>query len=442
MIDLYVWLAAATLVAAGYLAALKLALLGSGRLALEQQLEEEGLSDAATWLAERFRPAIFVASLLGTVARLGLFVLVLAEVGHLRSETSPQWIDLLVAGLVSVPVLWVITSVLAAALARYAGRGIIAGSLPALRLITTACYPLLVAVAFIDEAIRRLSGANLNQGHEHEAQLLRSIDQTHREGGLDEEAAAILENVVEFTSTDAAEIMTPRTDIESINITDDLARIRSFITEVGHSRIPVHTGDVDHIIGILYVRDLVPYLGADGKDFKLKPLLRQPIIVPPTKAVGDLLAQFQRSEVHMAIVVDEYGGTAGLVTIEDVLEEIVGEIRDEHEPDGEEEPALVSIDQRHVEVDGRYNLDDLNEELGLALPENEDFDTVAGFVLAHLGHVPKIGEAFEAHDARFTAILATARHVKRVGIELLGRPSPNGERARRMDRAHNTKAAE
>jgi CBS domain containing-hemolysin-like protein len=130
----------------------------------------------------------------------------------------------------------------------------------------------------------------------------------------------------------------------------------------------------------------------------------------------------------MAIVIDEYGGTAGLVTIEDVLEEIVGEIHDEHEPDGADEPKLVTIDETHAEADGRFHIDDLNERLGLTVPEDDDFDTIGGFMLAQLGHVPKVGEMIEAHSARFTAIAATRTHIKRVGIELLGEASPNGER--------------
>ena len=129
----------------------------------------------------------------------------------------------------------------------------------------------------------------------------------------------------------------------------------------------------------------------------------------------------------MAMVIDEYGGTAGLVTIEDVLEEIVGEIHDEHDSDDEEQPTLTTIDGSRAEVDGRYHIDDLNEQLSLAIPEDEEFDTVAGFVLHVLGHVPNEGESFEANDARFTAIVTTPTHIKRIAVELLV-PSPaNGE---------------
>ena len=432
MDEYYTWMAVAALIAAAYLATLKLALLRVSLSALEQRLEAQGKIDRARWLARRLDAAVFAISLLRTVARLAFFVFVLAKVVNLGPESTLAWGDLGRSTIISVPILWVATSVLASAIARHAGRGVIATGLPVIRAITWVCFPLVWFVSFIDEAVRRLSGANLHREEEREAELLRSIEETQREGVLDEEAAAILENVVEFTNTDVAEIMTPRTDIESIEVTDDLARIRAFIAEVGHSRIPVYKGNVDHIVGILYVRDLVPYLGEDAKEFKLEPLLRQPIIVPETKPVRELLADFQQSKVHMGIVVDEYGGTAGLVTIEDVLEEIVGEIRDEHEPADEEAPTLVTVDDRHAEVDGRYYVDDLNEQLGLTLPEDADFDTVGGFVMAQMGRVPRVGETFVAHNARFTALAATPRHVDRVAIELLGDPLPNGKEEKRQ----------
>jgi CBS domain containing-hemolysin-like protein len=424
----YLWPALAALAAATYFSALQLALVGESPAAIEAELARRRRSSGARWLSQRCRAAMFAVALLRMVARVGFFVLVLAEIVDLGAQATLRWLDLLVATVVTIPLLWVFTTVLSSALARYCGFGLVASGLPLMRVATFTLSPLIAAVAFIDEAVRRLSGAHLRTENQHETELLRSIEETQREGGLDEEAAELLENVVQFTETDVGEIMTPRTDIHAIELTDDLTLIRDFIAEVGHSRIPVYQGDMDHIIGVLYVRDLIPYLGTDARGFALRQLLRQPIIVPQTKLVGDLLADFRRAEVHMAIVVDEYGGTAGLVTIEDVLEEIVGEIRDEHEPDRDDTPALVNIDARHVEVDGRYNLDDLSARLGLRLPEDRDFDTVAGFVLAHLGRVPKVGESFEAHDARFTTLAASPRAVQRVGIELLTTPSANGER--------------
>ena len=222
--------------------------------------------------------------------------------------------------------------------------------------------------------------------------------------------------------------MTPRTDIEGIELTDDLAAIREFISKAGHSRIPVYEGNLDNITGILYVKDLVTYLGEEVEAFDLSAHLRPPVLIPETKPVRELLSEFQLNEVHLAIVVDEYGGTAGLVTIEDLLEEIVGEIHDEHEPEDDEEPGMTSIDETHAEVDGRFPVDDINEQLGLELPEDADFDTIGGFVLATLGRVPTIGDSFESHNARFTTLAASPTQVERIGIELLTPESVNEQR--------------
>ena len=252
-----------------------------------------------------------------------------------------------------------------------------------------------------------------------EEQLLRSIEHSQREGGIPAEAAEMLENVVDLSSTDVGEVMTPRTDIEGIELTNNLAEIRAFVLESGHSRIPVFEENLDQILGILYVKDLVAYLGAEANGFSLKSILRKPIVVPDTKPVQELLADFQTSEVHMAVVIDEYGGTSGLVTIEDVLEEIVGEIRDEHDDADADEPELHRVSETTFEVDGRFNLDDLNDELDIALPEDEEYDTVAGFLLANLGHVPRVGEELETQNMRFKTLQATPTQIDRVSIELL-----------------------
>ncbi len=131
----------------------------------------------------------------------------------------------------------------------------------------------------------------------------------------------------------------------------------------------------------------------------------------------ELLADFQKSEVHMAVVIDEYGGTSGLVTIEDVLEEIVGEIRDEHDDAESVEPELVRVKDTLVEIDGRYNIDDINDELGLQLPEDEEYDTIAGFILANLGHVPEPGEILEINGLVFTTLRATETQIEHVSID-------------------------
>jgi len=324
-------------------------------------------------------------------------------------------------GIVSGMVLcWIALDLIATAVSKHAAPATVSHFFWMIRLLNINTYLISGLVAFVDEVIKRLSGANLEASDEQseaEAELLRSIEQTHREGGLDEGAVALLENVVEFSSTDVGEVMTPRTDIDGLEYTDDLAEIRRLIGEVGHSRIPVFEEDLDHIVGILYAKDLVRWLGEIDPNFTLRPLLRRPIVVPETKQVADLLADFQRSEVHMAMVVDEYGGTAGLVTIEDVLEEIVGEIVDEHEPDDEELPGLRPVANGIYEVDGNFHIDDLNESLELHLPEEEEYDTVGGWLMACIGHVPATGESYDENGHRFTATATTPTQVERIMIE-------------------------
>ena len=320
---------------------------------------------------------------------------------------------------ISGVILWVCASVIGGAIAAAVPAGTVCRSWWLVRLSMILGGLTRVPIAVIGEIVRRLTGANLAQQNGStvvEEQLLKSIEHSQREGGIPAEAAEMLENVVEFRTTDVGEIMTPRTDVEGIEHTDDLHEIRKIVLESGRSRIPVYKENIDHILGILYVKDLVAFFGAEDESFNLLSILRQPIVVPDTKPVQELLGDFQRSEVHMAVVIDEYGGTAGIVTIEDVIEEIVGEIRDEHDDAEPDEPKLERVNDGLVEVDGRYNIDDLNDELSLELPEDEEYDTLAGFVLAHLGHVPEIGEVLETHEMRFTTLEASATQINRISI--------------------------
>ncbi|MCZ6835291.1 MAG: hemolysin family protein [Planctomycetota bacterium] len=409
----------ACLVGATYLSALTLSLRQLSKPELRRRLEARKQEAKGVRLLERLDATIYFTSLLCICFRLGVFIFVLLELIGLGENTKLELNPLLISCAISVGLVWLFSTVISSAIAKYAGTGTVVRSMWLLLVFGALGTPMTALVGFIDEAVKRLAGANLDDRREPEEEILRSIEEQQFEGSIDEDAATLLENVVEFRTTDVAEVMTPRTDIEGIERTDDLTTIREFIIEAGHSRIPVYEENLDKILGILYVKDLIPFLGTDGADFELNELLRQPFVMPMTKVVSELLSDFQRSEVHLAIVIDEYGGTAGLVTIEDVLEEIVGEIHDEHEPDDEEEPTLKAIDATHAEVDGRYHIDDLNDALGLKLPEDADYDTVAGFVLAQLGRVPKKGDSFEAKGARFIALEASPTTVQRIAVELL-----------------------
>jgi CBS domain containing-hemolysin-like protein len=406
--------AAAVLLITTLLSAINLALVQVSDSALERRLERAGRLDSARWIFSRKERVDHAVAFLRTMGRIGFFALVLMEV--VGRDGTMGWSPVLGSFAFAAILLWVFTSVISAAVARYASAGLLAGTLPALRVLDITLRPLTVPAELVDAAVKRLVGANLVED-EAEEDLLRSIEDTERQGGIDASSAQMMENVVEFSDTLVASIMTPRTEIEGLEYTDDLAAIRSFIHEEGHSRVPVYEESLDHVVGVLYVKDLVRWIGADVRDFKLRPLLRQPIRVPETKRVSDLLREFQRGKVHMAIVVDEYGGTAGLVTIEDVLEEIVGEIRDEHDtPEAGDQP-LREIAGGMVEAEGRCPIADVNARLELHLPEDEGFDTIAGFVLSALGRVPETGATFESHGVRVRVLAATPTAVKRVAME-------------------------
>ena len=188
-----------------------------------------------------------------------------------------------------------------------------------------------------------------------------------------------------------------------------------------HTRVPVYNGDLDNIVGILYAKDMLRHTAEENID--VRSILRKCYFVPETKPLDDLLKEFKERKVHMAVVLDEYGGTAGLVTIEDVVEEIVGEIADEYD---EKQPAgMQYISERSAEVDGRFRIDDINDELDIELPEDADYDTIAGFVFSELGRIPIVGETLEARDARFTVLAADERKIIKLRVDVLD----EGERA-------------
>jgi CBS domain containing-hemolysin-like protein len=401
---------------ASWLAAIERSLLMSSQVGLRHEMEVRGMPNRALWLSFQYEAVTQSVAF----ARGFCFLMVIASVTGLLGgfDLVDYW---LVIGALAISgvILWVCASVIGGAIAAAVPAGTVCRSWWLVRLSMILGGLTRVPIAVIGEIVRRLTGANLAQQNgstDVEEQLLKSIEHSQREGGIPAEAAEMLENVVEFRTTDVGEIMTPRTDVEGIEHTDDLHEIRKIVLESGRSRIPVYEENIDHILGILYVKDLVAFFGAEDESFNLLSILRQPIVVPDTKPVQELLGDFQRSEVHMAVVIDEYGGTAGIVTIEDVIEEIVGEIRDEHDDAEPDEPKLERVNDGLVEVDGRYNIDDLNDELSWELPEDEEYDTLAGFVLAHLGHVPEIGEVLETHEMRFTTLEASATQINRISI--------------------------
>ena len=314
---------------------------------------------------------------------------------------------------VAIPVSW----------ARYHPEGLLARSMGVLMVCLRLCWPVVGFLHLFDPVVRRISGGERSDLSDEElTEEIMSVVEEHQQegGGVDEAQKEMIEAVVEFPTTTVDRIMTPRTEVQGIDLGASIQSIKETIAEEGHSRIPVYRENLDDIVGVLYVKDMIRLVGSD-EPFDLQATLREALMVPESKPVRELLSEFRARKVHIAIVLDEYGGTAGLVTIEDILEEIVGEIQDEYEPH-EQAPAVRRIDDTTVDVDARVPVDDLNDELGLSLPEDRDYDTVGGFVFATLGHVPDVGESFEQSGLTFTVTDAARTRVKRVRVQ---RPSPS-----------------
>jgi len=422
-----VWIILAACLLGCYFAACHTALKTYSRKRLSDLLDPRGLSQRAERVADRLDQLLLMTGMLRVSFSVVLAMAVLYAVESAGKIGHPLGMYL-VAGLVASVLMSVFIVAIPVSWARYRRERLIAWSAPILRLLLLVFAPIAVAMHVIDPVIRRISGADLNRDDENDLsdEVLSTIEDHEDADDIDESQKEMLEAVFDLKDTNADEVMTPRTDVQGIEVDANLMAVKKAILDFGHSRIPVYEESLDNILGILYVRDLVRFVGTN-EDFHLKQIIREPFLVPESKPVRELLAEFKQRKVHLAMVLDEYGGTAGLITIEDILEEIVGEIQDEYDH-GEEEPAIREHDAGTIDVDGRVEIDDLEDHLKLDFPEDRDYDTVGGFVFAELGHIPEPGESFEYAGYRVTVTDAERTKVQSVRIERLAEHAePSGE---------------
>ncbi|HET9439188.1 MAG TPA: hemolysin family protein [Longimicrobiales bacterium] len=253
--------------------------------------------------------------------------------------------------------------------------------------------PFIRAMSGSAKAIMRIFGMQPTGVHSvaHSPEEIRMlVEQSQQEGEIEAEQEQMIHGVFEFPEILAREIMTPRPDIVALDVSSTMDEVLTLLIEEGHSRIPVYEENLDNIVGLLLVKDLLPYMaGTKGEAFVLRELLREPYFVPDTKRISELLAELRSRSVHLAIVLDEFGGTEGIVTMEDLLEEIVGEIYDEYDV---AEPDFTVTPEGDVIIDGGASIDEVNERFGMNL-SSEDFDTIGGFIFGTLGRVPQIGDS-------------------------------------------------
>jgi len=294
---------------------------------------------------------------------------------------------------------------------------------PALRAASALLWPARWLFRVCNRAFGRLFGAPIAETPDAQAaEEARLIAQNGEQNGLlQKEQKEMIESVVSLPDVDVEEVMTPRTDMIALPHDANVRQAYKLFLDRGVSRIPVYQETLDEIVGVLYAKDLLPVCSAGRAETTgVTELMRKPFFVPETKRVGELLHEMRAHKMHMAIVLDEYGGTAGLVTNEDIVEEIVGEIEDEF--DTEDVALIKRVGPHALEVDAQTHIDDVNEALGVSLPESEDYETVGGFLLYSLSRVPGAGETFEHDNVHFTVLEATPRRITRLRLE--GRPEP------------------
>ena len=288
--------------------------------------------------------------------------------------------------------------------------------------IMNATKPFVKVLAFSTNSIVRLFGIDPNADEENvtEEEILMMVDVGEEKGVIENAQAEMINNIFEFDDIDAGDLMTHRVDMTAVEADESVAEVIRVAIEDGYSRIPVYDDDPDNIIGVVYIKDLLPYIGKEiPKNKTIREVMREAYFIPETKKCGELFSEMSEKRVQMAIVVDEYGGTAGLLTLEDIVESIVGNIHDEYDTEEEE---IAKINDTTFTVDGTTDLDEIDELVGADIPEG-DYDTIAGFIISQLGFLPKDGDmdTVELDNLKFTVIEVEDKRIAKVRIDITPR---------------------
>lgn len=290
--------------------------------------------------------------------------------------------------------------------------------------------PFVKVLSVSTNGVVRLLGFDPNADEENvtEEEIRMMVDVGGEKGVIEDSQKEMIDNIFEFDDLDAGDIMTHRTDMTAIEVSRSLEEVAELAIENGYSRIPVYEDDPDSIVGVLYAKDLLKYVGHNiPADLTISKVMRKALYVPETQSCGDLFKAMNDSHTQFAVVVDEYGGTAGIVTLEDVLESIVGNIQDEYDDEDEE---IVQINETTFTIDGITDLDEVDELVGTKLPEG-DYDTLGGFVISLLGYLPSESDpepaVAEFENLRFTVLNFEDRRIGEIKVEILPREENEDE---------------
>jgi CBS domain containing-hemolysin-like protein len=322
------------------------------------------------------------------------------------------WLTLMVSVVLSV-ILLIAAEVTPKTLAiTHAERVALAAAGPVDRL-ASFLGPILWVVTFVSRGLT--GGRAARAPYLSEEELISVLHVSEEQGVIEEQEHQMIHGIIEIGDKTVRAIMIPRTDIVAVERTADLRDVVKVFKEHRHTRMPVYEHDIDHVVGLIHTKDLLLfYTLSSSQEFDMDKLLRPIEFTPEQKKVDELLHDMRTKKVHMMIVVDEYGGTAGLVTLEDLLEEIVGEIRDEY--DSAEEDMLIILNDHEARVDAGFPLEELNSRLGLAIEESGDYDSVGGYVHSVLGKIASVGDSFKAGRARWTVEKVKGRRIETIRL--------------------------
>ena len=343
----------------------------------------------------------------------------LAPTADAQPAAGIEWFNLAMKWLCLIGILLLTAIIFPRALANVVGERFLHRTWRLIQVASLPVRPVIWLATQVDMLLHRLSGLeepDTNNPETLAAEIRTIVDAGQRAGAIDSNAHTMIDQVMDLKDADVASVMTPRTEMFCLRADLTIQEARQVVLEAGHTRLPLIGKSPDDILGILYAKDLLGYVTEIGDSASpLTDVAREAFYVPETTSVDRLLETMNRKRVHMAVVLDEYGGVAGIVTMEDLLEEIVGEIVDEY--DAEETDPIQRVSGAVNEVDARVHIDDLVEEFQYDLPLDRDYDTIGGFVFSHLGRIPKPDETFSWGQLRFTVLEADQRRLLKLRIE-------------------------
>lgn len=426
--------AAAALLLASSLASACQAALGSlSEWRLRQLWEGREEGQGALSLVER-DPQRYVSTLLivRTATDVAFTSLLVVTALQLAAGTSvPPWLAVLYGGLAAAMLLLVFADIIPRSVALRDPVGLARAVVRPVYLLSVVVYPVGALFTFLTKGVLKLfriePSLSAQMSEEELRQLLRRAGE---QGVLAAQEQAMIRGVIDLEETVVREVMTPRVDVVGVPEDATLLELLALVREHGYSRLPVYSETIDNVRGVVYARDLLAYLepGPDKADVRVADLMTSVQFVPETLSVAALLRDMRARKSHFAVVVDEFGGTAGVVTLEDIIEEITGDIYDE--TDVEEEAEISPLGDGAYRLLGSANLEDIGQALGIAFDEDGDYDTVAGFMIDELGHIPEPGESVTFAGMRFEVERADGRRVISViAAPVTPEPAPAAEAA-------------